>query len=97
MGVTKDGDDVEAQGELSASRAVVPTNQLDCVQDAAAERIDQLHLFDRLAARLQEARGANEKGQALGPGDRDVEPVPVEKEGEVTGLIVPARGGKPYF
>jgi len=40
--------------------------QVTCATRRPAESIHELHLFDGLTARLEEARGADEDGEALG-------------------------------
>lgn len=60
------------------------------------QRVDQLHLLDRGAARLHEAGGADQQGQALRAGDGDVQPLREKKKVRLRGLLSPQVATTPY-
>jgi len=56
-----------------------------CQLDEAADRVHQPHLLDRLAVRIEQARGAHQHDAALGARGGDVDAVAVE--GEVLRMV----------
>src|SRR6267378_8370223 len=61
--------------------------------DETTEGVDQHHVLDRMAARLEKPRRADEQRQALRPRDGHVETVARKEEPDVSGHVLAARGG----
>src|SRR6266545_1402975 len=88
-------------GEAVSARALPPGSVLRLVSwhaggagrrvfDEPAEGIHELHLLDGLTAGFQEARRADEDGEALGAGYGHVQPVAREEERQAARHVLPA-------
>jgi hypothetical protein len=62
------------------------------VLDQPTQGVDELHLLDRVTARLQQAGRADKNREALRAGDRDVEAVARKEEREIPRHVLAARG-----
>jgi len=62
-----------------------------CVFGEATQAVDELHLFDRVAAGLKKAGLTDQISKALGTGDRHIETIAGKKKFEIARHIFAAR------